>query len=144
MFLIDINLLLARCDPNHTHHRQAVRWFIEEAPTGWATCPLTENGFIRILGHPKYPNTPGSLDRARAVLHALIQSIPEHRFIPADISILDPGYVPDLEEAYPNQLTDLYLLALAVCHDASFATFDRKIDATRIPGGSDAYHLLKL
>ena len=142
MFLIDINLLIARCDPGHTHHRRAVHWFTEHAPSGWATCPLTENGFVRILSHPSYPNTPGSSDRALTVLRALTQSIPGHRLIPADVSILDPASFPDLTKASPKNLTDLYLLALAVHQGASFVTFDRKIDATQIPGGLGAYRTL--
>jgi hypothetical protein len=76
------------------------------------------------------------------VLRALTQSIPGHRLIPANVSILDSVSFPELTKASPKTLTDLYLLALAVHQGAFFVTFDLKIDATQIPGGPGAYHTL--
>ncbi|MDO9124550.1 MAG: VapC toxin family PIN domain ribonuclease, partial [Deltaproteobacteria bacterium] len=58
-YLLDVNLLLALSDPMHIHHELAHRWFAEKGHQAWATCPLTENGFIRIASHPNYPNRPG-------------------------------------------------------------------------------------
>ena len=142
MFLVDINLLLARCDPGHVDHQVAVSWFLAEAAAGWVTCPLTENGFVRILGHPSFPNSPGSVDRARMVLGGLTRSIPGHRFVSADLSLMDPTWFGDLSGVAPGHLTDLYLLALAVQLGAGFVTFDRKVDASRIPGGASALKVL--
>ncbi|MBP1742910.1 MAG: domain protein family protein, partial [Deltaproteobacteria bacterium] len=61
IYLLDINLLLALSDPMHIHHPLAHRWFAEKGQHAWATCPLTENGFIRIASHPNYPNRPGDV-----------------------------------------------------------------------------------
>lgn len=136
--LIDINGLIARCDPAHVHHEDTVAWFAEHGSRRWATCPLTENGFVRIVGNPAYPNCPGSPDAALAALQGLIRALPNHRFLPDEISIRDRFAVPDLEGIPPKQVTDYYLLALAVHHGAKFLTFDRGIDPRRIPGGAAA------
>ena len=58
--LLDVNVLIALLDPQHVHHDPAHHWFAEHSSAGWATCPLTQNGVLRILGHPRYPNRPGS------------------------------------------------------------------------------------
>ena len=57
--LLDVNVLIALMDPRHVHHEQAHSWFAGSAPSAWATCPITENAVLRILGHPRYPNSPG-------------------------------------------------------------------------------------
>lgn len=139
MHLLDINVLLARCDRGHTHHEIASDWFTSSAAAGWNTCPLTENGFIRILSHPSYPNTTGSSERARQTLQSLIRAIPGHTFLPADLSLLTPGLVPDLMTSTSKQLTDFYLLALAARHNVRFVTFDQHIDDTKVAGGPQAY-----
>ncbi len=61
IYLLDINLLLALTDPMHVHHELSHQWFAKKGRKGWATCPLTENGFVRIASHPKYPNRPGDV-----------------------------------------------------------------------------------
>jgi len=53
--LLDVNVLVALFDPNHTLHEPAHRWFETERESGWATCPITENGLVRVLSNPKYP-----------------------------------------------------------------------------------------
>ena len=141
MHLLDVNVLIARCDPAHEHHQRAVRWFSDPAREGWATCPLTENGFVRVLGHPSYPGGPGTPARAATILRRLTASVPRHRFLPDSISILDAASFPDLREVTSKQLTDLYLLALAVHNDLKLVTFDRRIDAASIPGGVDAHQV---
>jgi len=107
---------------------------------GWATCPLVENAFIRIFGRPGYRNGPGSLELARQLL-LHYRATPGHQFLPDDLSLCDVTRFPSLPG--PLALTDLYLLALAVKHQARFATFDQSIDASLIPGGTQALHLLK-
>jgi uncharacterized protein len=59
-FLLDVNLLIALVDPTHFGYDAAHRWFSETGAASWATCPLTGNGVIRIVGHPKYRNSAGS------------------------------------------------------------------------------------
>ena len=142
MRLLDINLLIARTDPSHTHHGKAVTWFAEHAAIGWITCPLTENGFVRILGHPGYPAGPGSPERAAKLLRRLVTTVPGHRFLPDNLSLLDRAAFPALANVGSKQITDLYLLALAVNHDIRFLTFDERIDPALIPGGPNACETL--
>ncbi len=138
-YLLDINLLLALTDPMHVHHEPAHRWFGERAYHAWATCPITENGFIRIASHPKYPNRPGDVSIALAILRQFCAA-QGHQFWADDISIrdlLDPGYV--ITHA---QVTDLFLLGLAVHKGGKLATLDQRIPVTAVPGGCEALELI--
>ena len=140
MFLFDANLLIALGDADHPHGDAALRFFEEHAVlAGWATCPLTQNAFLRILGNPTYPRGPGSTEQARELL-AKLTSAPGHQFWPDDHSLLDTRRLPRLPSA--RHLTDVYLLALAISRQARLATFDRAIDPALVPGGPAAFHLL--
>jgi len=133
--LLDVNALIARSDPGHKFHKQVRQWLRARPALELATCAITENGFLRVYGHPNYPCGPGSpMAAARDLGH--LRDRPGHRFLADDFSILAPGI--DLESATPSQLTDLYLLALAVRHNAKFITLDRRIDPARVNGGSAA------
>jgi hypothetical protein len=72
-YLLDINLLLALSDPMHIHHETAHGWFAEKGHQAWATCPLTENGFIRIASHPNYPNRPGDVTAVHGIPPPIIR-----------------------------------------------------------------------
>lgn len=137
--LLDVNVLIALVDTTHVHHASAKRFFLEAQAHGWATCPITENGFLRILGRPGFSHGPNSPTSARTLLHSLF-AMPGHQFWPDDLSLADTRYFPALSTS--KHLTDLYLLGLAVKHGGRFATFDAGIDASLIPGGQAA--LLKL
>jgi hypothetical protein len=132
--LLDINVLIARADPAHVFHQRAVNWMASLRHASIATCPLTENGFLRIYGNPVYPEGPGSPAAASALL-AAIRRLPQHVFLPDDISLGDTARITTLAGAGHSQLTDLYLLALAGRHSAVFATFDRRIDPAMAVGG---------
>ena len=80
-FLLDVNVLIARADSRHEHHRRCRRWEAEHAGAALCTCPLTENGFLRIYGHPDYPGGPGSPGEALIELRHLL-ALPGHRFTP--------------------------------------------------------------
>ena len=137
--LLDVNVLIALGDAGHVHEAEALRLFEREAvPGGWATCPLTENAFVRILSHPKYPRALGGAVEARRLLQRLL-AVPGHEFWPDEISLSDSGIFPSLPAS--GHLTDTYLLALAVKRGGRLATFDSGIDATIIPGGRQAYCL---
>lgn len=134
--LLDANVLIALGDAGHHHEAAAMRFFQNEAvPGGWATCPLTENAFLRILSQPAYHRGLGSPAEARQVLFRLLAS-PGHQFWPDDLSLTDTRFFPRLPSS--KHLTDLYLLGLAVKHGGRFATFDQSIDASLIPGGPAA------
>jgi hypothetical protein len=138
--LLDANVLIAVGDAGHSHEAAALRFFEHEAvPGGWATCPLTENAFVRILSQPTYPRRLGSPAEARRILLRLRGS-PGHQFWPDDVSLTDSRLFPALPGS--RHLTDLYLLALAVKHGGRFATFDENIDASLIPGGPQAFCLI--
>jgi uncharacterized protein len=138
--LLDINVLIALCDPAHPHAAAARAFFgASLARHGWATCPLVENGFLRIFGSRKYPGGPGSPQAARHLLAGLLAT-PGHQFWPDDLSLTAAGVFPNLPAS--DDLTDIYLLGLAVKHQGRFATFDAGIDATIIPGGSAAYCII--
>lgn len=137
MHLLDVSVLVALCDAAHEFHDEASVWFHTIRAGGWATCPLTENGLVRILGHPSYPGGPGSPARARPLLQALTRTA-GHASFADEISIRDAAVFPSLASTTAANLTDLYLLALALHHGARFATFDRRIDPAVLPGGPGA------
>ena len=137
MTLLDVNLLVALCDADHVHHRQAKQWFRTHAGLGWATCPLTENGLLRIMGSPAYPGGPGSPEGVRPLLQRL-RALPGHQFWQDSISAADSRALPSLQGVTSRQLTDVYLLALAVHRGGNLATLDARIDPARVPGGPQA------
>jgi toxin-antitoxin system PIN domain toxin len=138
--LLDANVLIALGDANHPHRVAALRFFEKTATVeGWATCPLTENAFLRILGGGGYHGGLGSPMAVRPLLDAL-RSAPGHQFWPDDVSLMDARIFPTLPAT--KHLTDLYLLGLAVKHGGRFATFDQSIDASLIPGGPQAFCLI--
>ena len=121
--LLDVNVLIALAWPNHVHHVAAREWFDERRKDGWATCTLTEAGFVRLSCTPsvmRYSVTP--LD-AISVLKQLTR-LGSHRFWPLDRSILDlPQTVGARIQGY-RQITDAVLLAAAMQHRGQFATLD--------------------
>lgn len=137
MILLDVNLLVALCDADHVHHEPAARWFRAHRAEGWATCPLTENGLVRVLGHHRYPAGPGSPEAVRPLLQSL-RSIPGHVFWDDNLSLADSRTFPSFRGATSRQLTDLYLLALSVARGGILATLDARIDPSPIPGGNRA------
>ena len=139
VYLLDINLLLALMDPMHVHHEPSHQWFAENGQQAWATCPITENGFIRIAGHPNYPNRPGDITAVFSILRQLCEAA-GHHFWPEDLSILDI-LRPDSIISH-NQITDVYLLGLAVHNKGKLATLDRRIPAEVLRGGRQALELI--
>jgi len=129
--LLDVNVLVALFDPDHVHHEPAHRWFADHRALGWATCPLTENGLLRVLLHPAYSPAaiPAALmlDRLRE-----FRNSGGHAFWPDDISFLDADVLDAGASLGHRQLTDAYLLGLAVKHDGRLATFDRTIPLGKI------------
>ena len=140
-FLLDVNVLIALIDPAHVGHDAAHRWFDAEGRAAWATCPMTENGVIRIVGHPKYPNTPGSTASVAAIVTQL-RALPGHIFWPDDISLVDAGHVDADQVLTSAQVTDTYLLGLAVAHGGRLATFDRRLSVKAVNGGKAALHII--
>lgn len=139
--LLDVNVLLALFDQAHVHHQRARKWFSDRVSHGWASCPITQNGFVRIISQPRYPQsiTPREaielLDGAASTLH--------HEFWPDAITVLDQSSVDRSQLHGHRQLTDFYLLALAVSREGCLATFDRDIPLSAVPG-AQSHHLVLL
>ena len=139
--LLDVNVWIALLDPWHVHHEMAHRWFYQHQHRGWASCPLTQNAVLRILGNPRYPNSP--VDPAEvAGLLATWLSHPQHHFWPDAISLLDPQRVYTSKLQNHSQITDSYLLALAVHHGGQLATLDARLSPAAVPGGDTALSLI--
>lgn len=141
-FLLDINVLIALIDPVHVQHNQAHAWFAAKGQKAWATCPLTENGVIRIVGHPRYPNSPGS-PAAVAELLAEFRELPGHAFWPDDVSLLDRAQVNRARLLDSAHVTDSYLLALARAHHGQLATFDQRLVTDAVVMGRERLHLIR-
>jgi toxin-antitoxin system PIN domain toxin len=123
--LLDVNVLIALLDSDHALHDSAMSWFAKHAREGWASCPITQNGCIRIMSNPGYPNPLP----VQAVIKHLAEACREdiHQFWPDEVSLLDPDAIDSTRIHGPRQLTDIYLLALAVRHEGRFVTFDSGI-----------------
>lgn len=140
-YLLDVNLLLALTDPMHIHHEPAHHWFSQKGSQSWATCPFTENGFVRVASHPRYPNSVGNVGTVLGLLDQFC-GLAGHQFWTADITIrelLSPNVVLG-----HNQLTDVYLLGLAIHHQGKLATLDQRIPEDVIEGGAAALELIAI
>jgi hypothetical protein len=139
--LLDINVLIALLDRDHSMHDRATGWFAAKGRAGWASCPITQNGCVRIMSHPGYPNPL----RVGAVMERLGEAIgtPQHEFWPDDVSLLDGGVADRTRVHGPRQVTDLYLLALAVRHRGCFVSFDATIPIAAIKS-AERRHLVGL
>ena len=129
--LLDVNVLLALLDADHVDHLRARWWLEAEIDDGWASCAITQNGFVRIVSQPRYPSPISPAQALDLLGHAC--ATPHHKFWPCAVSLLDTNTV-DRERIHgPRQVTDAYLLALAVQHEGRFVTFDRSIVRSAVP-----------
>ena len=135
--LLDVNVLIALLDENHTHHATVSDWFAAHIEHGWASCPLTQNGCVRIVSQPRYPNALGVAEAVMRLREAV--ATPWHQFLPDDVSLLDDGVVDRLQLLGPRQVTDVYLLALAVAHGARLVTLDKTVYLVAVRGASEEH-----
>lgn len=138
--LLDVNVLIALFDADHLHHDLAWRWFQSQSIQGWASCPLTQNGCLRIMSQPRYPNPIPLRELIDRLTRASLA--PTHEFWPDEISVLDHAIFDRSRIHSSSQLTDLYLLGLAVSRDAGFATFDRSIPLSAVRGAKPRHLIL--
>lgn len=139
--LFDVNVLVALHDPAHIYAARVQDWVREHAGLGWASCPLTQNGCLRILSQPNYPNA-----RPMPLLWAeLGRTFTQagHEFWSDDLSLFDPSAIRRERVHGHRQLTDLYLLALAVRRGGRLVTLDAAIPLAAVHGAR-AEHLLRL
>lgn len=129
--LLDVNALIALFDSAHVHHVAAHEWFTTAAPRGWRTCPLTENGLLRILSHPSYPNGPVPMLDLAVRLEELKAQWRSYAFWQDDFSTSE--WVASRTLNIPSsRLTDAYLLKLAAIQHGTLATFDLRIEPALI------------
>lgn len=139
--LLDVNVLIALLDAAHQHHRLAWDWFDGNISGGWASSPITQNGYVRIVAQPSYPN-PATCFEAIGRLRAATAT-EHHEFWPDAVSLLDEQRVDASRIHGARALTDHYLLALAVHHAGRLVTFDRAIHTGAVLAAT-ADHLVLL
>ncbi|MEY2860166.1 MAG: hypothetical protein RL392_624 [Pseudomonadota bacterium] len=139
--LLDINVLIALHDRDHIHHERAALWLEDNIALGWASCPLTQNGVLRIMSQPGY-SSPQPL----GVLINMLQSATStsyHQLWSDSVSMLDSSRFHHAHLHGPRQLTDVYLLALAVENGGRLVGFDQRIPLSAVHGATAA-HLVTL
>lgn len=140
-YLLDVNVLIALIDPAHVQHDQVHEWFGRIGHKAFATCPITENGLLRIVGHPKYPNSPGPPSAVASALSA-IRDLPGHAFWPDSVSLVESNLVDSTLLSSHSRVTDSYLLALARANKGKLATMDQKLATEVVAEGKTALALL--
>ena len=125
MGLLDVNALVALAWDSHIHHAATRSWFALNSDAGWATCPLTESGFVRVSSNPTVLPSPIGVEEARRVL-ALLRAVGSHRFLVDDVSMTDADVPPLVGH---RQVTDAHLLTVARRHGVQVVTFDGGVRA---------------
>ena len=139
--LPDVNLWVALLDEAHVHNSKA-QALMKRSRLRIATCPLIENGVLRVLNLPSYSSfgAPG-FQAVRDKLDAILRTL-DHEFWPDDVSLRTDALVDWSRVLGHNQITDVYLLALAVAHDGCLATFDHRVALSTVPDAKKAHLLL--
>jgi hypothetical protein len=136
--LLDVNVLVALFDPDHVHHDLAHDWFADHREAGWATCPVTEAGFVRVVSNPAYqpdaPRPSAAVQRLRTFCAS-----GHHHFWPDRVSLLDETIFDAAAARGYRQITDVYLLGLATQMDGALATFDRSIPIGAVRGAAERH-----
>lgn len=130
--LLDVNVLIALLDSSHIHNNLVTGWLADNIDAGWASCPITQNGCIRIFSQPGYPNTVPVVQIAERLTEAAQH--PSHEFWPDYVSLLQPDCLNWNMVLSSRQVTDVYLLALAVKQGGRFVTLDRGISLEAVAG----------
>lgn len=136
--LFDVNALIAIVDEEHVHHGIVHEWWAANRTSGWATCPLTENGLARVMSLSGYKNRISTT----FAIDLLAEQVGEgdHAFWPDDISLRDSSLFDASRILGPGQVTDVYLLGLAVKNGGRLATLDRSV-SLRAVRGAEPRHL---
>jgi toxin-antitoxin system PIN domain toxin len=135
--LLDVSTLIALVDSDHVGHEAIQKWFMNHHRLGWATCPLTENGMVRVLSQAAYPSGKRTPAEVTQILNALKKAFGDsHQFWPDDISVADGSVFDSALIAGPRQVTDIYLLGLAARHKGRLVSLDRSLSWRAVRGGS--------
>ena len=134
--LLDVNVIIALLDPDHVFHERAHAWWANHDDAGWASCPITENGVVRIMSNDRYGERGGFSPADLIGQLSTFARETEHQFWPDDVSLRDAAlFAPDHIHG-SRQVTDLYLLALATAHEGRLATFDTAIPRSAVPAAT--------
>ncbi len=139
--LLDVNVLIALLDADHLHHARAAAWLAQNIQFGWASCAITQNGCVRIMSQPGYPNALPAAGVAQRLREATLTE--HHLFVPGDLSLLDEQHFDAEQLLGHRQVTDAWLLGLAVWHGLRFVTFDASMPM-RVVRGAKLEHLVVL
>ncbi|MCI1261843.1 MAG: PIN domain-containing protein [Tetrasphaera jenkinsii] len=135
--LLDVNVLIALMDAGHVDHESVHAWAADGLADGWASCAITQNGFVRILSQPAYPGTV-SVAEAIDLLRSSIESS-HHEFWSCDIGLTETSAVDSTAVLGHRQITDAYLLALAVHHGGKLVTLDRSVPIRAVRGATSEH-----
>ena len=135
--LLDLNVLVALSWPSHIHHEMAHRWFKKQRQYGWATCPITQSGLVRLSSNAKIITDAVSPMDAYKLLEKLI-SLPDHHFWSDNISLSEATVFQNNTLLGHRQITDAYLLSLAIHNNGRLITFDKGIKSL-LPKSTDEH-----
>jgi uncharacterized protein len=136
-FLLDVNVLIALLWPPHEAHARAQRWFARNADQGWATCAMTQAGFVRIVSNPAFSRRVVSPRDALEVLQGSLQHR-AHRFWTEDIGVTEALAPIGRRLLGHQQITDAYLLGLAIHKKGRLATLDASLAVLLPPNATSA------
>lgn len=139
--LLDVNFLVALFDRVHIFHEAAHAWFAAHRQQGWASCPLTENGLVRVVSNPKYPGGRTTVQDALDRL-AQFRSSGDHEFWPDSVSLCDRAAIDWAQLAGPGVLTDAYLLSLSTHRGGRLVTFDHRIPLAAVRAAREEHLVL--
>jgi toxin-antitoxin system PIN domain toxin len=134
-YLLDVSLVIALLDRMHVAHDAANDWFSANASAGWATCPIVENGAVRIMCQPSYPNVQESPALVAAALRRLCQ-LRGHEFWLDSLSLVSSTEFDLSRLPSARHVTDTYLLGLAVSRQGKLATLDKRLVAMAVRNGA--------
>jgi toxin-antitoxin system PIN domain toxin len=131
-YLLDANVLIALLWPSHTHHETTLRWFTRRRARKWATCPLTEAAFVRVVSNPAF-SRDAVTPREAVELLAANTAAADHVFWSVDVSCSDAADGVGSRLVGHQQVTDAYLLTLAMKRGGVLATLDRSVTELAAP-----------
>lgn len=131
-YLLDTNLLIALLWPSHEQHDLALKWFTRHRAKGWATCPITQAGFVRIVSNPAFSRDAVQPREAIQVLSANTAA-KDHAFWTDDLPVAEAVAFAGVRLMGHQQVTDAYLLGLAIRRGGVLATLDERIAALTEP-----------
>lgn len=135
-YLLDTNLLIALLWPSHEKHDLALKWFTRHRAKGWATCPITQAGFVRIVSNPAFSRDAVQPREAIHVLSANTVS-KDHVFWADELPVAEAVAFTGIRLMGHQQVTDAYLLGLAIRRGGVLATLDQRIATLTEPKSAE-------